>query len=173
MDKSVEKVRDEVIVGLLSQGKSMSSVAKTVGCSRETVAQKSKKYRELIEAETRKIIDIVPEITEQLRLDVKTSKELSKHLSNPMENENRTGLLETSDMLNFMKLSYAKQADVLRAAGVYPSNGTTIVQNIYSDNRTQVFSPVILKALGGLLEKEETELVEEEDWKDAEFDEVE
>jgi hypothetical protein len=152
MLKEMIEIRDKKVVEEVLKGRKKGEIAKEFGLKQVSTILKKDKSREIIERETRKLLDIVPDITSQLKRDIGLSGKISKFLSNPEEgNSGLEAFTDNSEMLEFQKLAYKKQQDIMKAAGIFPSNSTNIfVQQIYNDNRNLVMSPEVFKVLGSL-----------------------
>lgn len=154
MNKQMLQIRNDHLAREAASGKEPVVLAEEFGLSKSQVHSVLRKdrSREIIEEETKKLLSLVPEITEQVREDLQISKSLQTFLKNPSlaPEVALSSFEDNKDILEFLKLSYKKQQDVMKAVGIFPSNSTNVfIQQIYNDNRKQVLSPEIFKALGG------------------------
>lgn len=160
------KKKDETkAVKLLAQGKSEKEVAIEVGKSQATISRLKSNKREAIEAEISRFISTLPDITQQIMDDIKTSGKFSKVFSGEVDIEDLPQFLIENPILikQFMELSYKKQADMLRALGVYPSTTPSIfVQNVFHSGSNVVISPAIMTILGEHLKKNLDPIIEAE-----------
>lgn len=173
MLKDMLDIRDVKIAEQLAAGTSVKQVAEQFSLTPNRVSEiaKKDKSREIIERETKKLLDLVPGITSQLSSDLELSGRLSQFLRDPASEPSiaTSGFSETKEILEFQKQTYKKQQDVMKAVGIFPTNSTNIfIQQIYNDNRKQVLSPEVFQALSGLFGK----LGEDDEIEDAEFCEV-
>lgn len=154
------------VVKLLAQGKSQAKIAKIVGKDQSTISRFKKNNIELIDKETEKLISSIPDITEQLVRDIKTSNDISKVLAGEMYVDDLSPILSDSKiMTKFMELSYKKQTDIMKAVGILPSVApSTVIQNLFQTGSTAVISPSILNILGQHISEslEEAEVISEE-----------
>lgn len=155
-------------VKMLATGKPQSEIAETLGVSQSTISRLKENKKEVIEKEIEKFIKSLPDITEQMLEDIRTTGKISKVLSGELSEETLPKiLLENPGLLGrFMELSYKKQSDMLRALGVYPSNQPSVfVQNIFQSGSNVVISPNVLQILGKHLAKslaDDEEIIEAE-----------
>ena len=140
----------KVITQELAQGTSQRKIEKITGVSQSQISRFKQANIEAIEHETRKFITALPDIVDQTIRDIKTSNQVSKVLAGEEFAEDLNPLLLDSKTMNtFMQLSYKKQADILRAVGMFPSNSTSIaIQNIFQEGSQTVISPIVMSALG-------------------------
>lgn len=74
-------------------------------------------------------------------------------------------LLDGKTAPKFLSLAYKKQADVLRALGVFPAASQSIfIQNLIQKNTTNIISPAVMQVIGEYINKslEAVETVEAE-----------
>jgi hypothetical protein len=156
MIQEMKNVRDERIALELASGRSTNEIAEQFDLTPNSVSRIAKKdrSREIIEQETKKLLGIVPSITDQLQSDIQLSQKLSRFLANPASEPSvatDTPFADTKEILEFQKQVYKKQQDVMKAVGIFPTNSTNIfIQQIYNDNRKQVLSAEVFQALGGI-----------------------
>lgn len=171
MNEQMLQIRNDNIAREIAGGKKPTELAEDFGVSKATIYHVLKKdrSREIIENETKKLLSLVPSITTQISEDLELSASLQRYLKDPSA-VNDTQLVENKDILDYLKLSYKKQQDVMKAVGIFPSNSTNVfIQQIYNDNRKQVLSPDIFKALGGFFTNLSSSSEDfEEDYIDAE-----
>jgi hypothetical protein len=171
MIQEMKNVRDERIALELAGGRSTNEIAEQFDLTPSSVSRIAKKdrSREIIEQETKKLLGIVPSITDQLQSDIQLSQKLSRFLANPASEPSvatNTPFTDTKEILEFQKQVYKKQQDVMKAVGIFPTNSTNIfIQQIYNDNRKQVLSAEVFQALGGIFAGQ---LGEDEDVEEAE-----
>ena len=140
----------KVITQELAAGTPQRTISKKTGISQSQISRFKSANKETIEQETAKFIAILPDITEQTIRDIQTSNTISKVLAGEEAVDELSEVLQDPKILNTqLQLSYKKQADILRAVGVYPSNApSTFIQNLFQDGSQAIISPVVLSALG-------------------------
>jgi hypothetical protein len=167
MNQQLLEFRNQQIAKEHVEGKSVKQLGEEFALSPQSVSKvlKKPKSREIIESETKKLLGLVPEITEQLAADLKLGTRLTNMMVRP---ESEPELLadscfrDTKDVMDFLKLNYKKQQDIMKAMGIFPSNSTNVfIQQIYNDNRKQVLSPEVFKALGGIFSSPEDQTEDE------------
>lgn len=156
-----EKDKNKAIK-LLAQGESQDKIAKALGVNQSTISRLRVKNEELVKKETERFIEALPDITDQLIRDIKTSNLLSKVFSGETDIEELPPLLTQaildpkykSILTTFINLSYKKQSDILRSVGVYPAQSpSTVFQTLIQQNIDKaVISPAILDVLKGHVE---------------------
>lgn len=138
-------------VQLLATGASQADVARELGVNRSTVCRWTQKeeVRARIEAEAQRLLEALPDVVEQTKRDLATANHLSRFIAGEEGATNQTRLTNPDHQLRFLEGAYRKQADLLRAAGVFASPAPSIVvQQVFNDNRTQVLSPTVVQVLG-------------------------
>lgn len=171
MIRDMLDIRNDHIAKELASGKQVSEIAAEHSLTPAAISSiaKKKRSREIIEQETKKLLSIVPDITEQLVKDVQLSGKLTRYLADPSSEPDvaTSAFGDTEEILKFQNLAYKKQQDVMKAVGIFPTNSTNIfIQQIYNDNRKQVLSAEVFQALGGIFSQTDNEA---EDIEDAEI----
>jgi len=113
----------KAIAKAIAGGESQTAIARTVGASQSTISRLAKRddVRALIEAESLKLLEVLPDAVENF-------KRLVREMKNIHEKETKR-----------QELSYKASHDVLKAAGVMPTPvQSQVIQNIYNDNRIQI-----------------------------------
>jgi hypothetical protein len=178
MNKQLIDIRNEQLTLDHVRGKTVQELAEEYAIEPQSVRNVLKKprSREIIEQETKKLLGLVPEITQQLAADLKLGTRLTNMMVKP-ESEpellTQSMFAETKDVMDFLKLNYKKQQDIMKAMGIFPSNSTNVfIQQIYNDNRKQVLSPEVFKALGGIFSSPEDQTEDELNVEDAQIIDV-
>lgn len=180
MIRDMISIRDEHIAREIASGKQLDEIASEHSLTTTSVSRIAKKdrSREIIEQETKKLLGIVPDITEQLTQDIKLSHKLTRYLADPSSEPSvaTSAFGDTEEILKFQNLAYKKQQDVMKAVGIFPTNSTNIfIQQIYNDNRKQVLSAEVFQALGGIFSQagNEAEDIEEAEILNAKLNAIE
>lgn len=174
MDKSLRKIRDKKIALLAASGKTQAEIGKEVGLGREQtgVILNRKESREIIEQQTSRLLQLLPDIIDQYKTDFDLSKKLSEILANPGKTPElyKTMLDNVDQIIKFQTLTHKKQTDLLKILGVMPSQAPNVfIQQIYQDNRSQVLDNDVLKLFAGMFKDsdddniQEAEIINEED----------
>ena len=156
----------------ISEGK----IAKEVGVHQTTVSRFKNKpeIRLLIEKETERMLEALPDAIGQLVRDIKTSDKVSRYMSGAMTKKEQDKFLksdgfmlslEPKELISLQKLNYKKLQDLLRSAGVFPSNApSTIIQTFIQKNSTEVIMPSVMKVISGHLDAltEDTDVIDVE-----------
>lgn len=150
MDVKTEKL----IIQHKAAGKSSREIEKITGVSKSTVNRLALKKKDIIKAQTERLIEALPDIIGDIVRDVKTSTKLSEMFAGEREIEDMPLLLgaETAILTKFMDLSYKMKSDVLKALGVLPSHAPSIfIQNLFQSGEGSVISQKILNLVGDKL----------------------
>ncbi|MCK4960474.1 MAG: hypothetical protein KAT00_13770, partial [Planctomycetes bacterium] len=145
-------------------------IAKETGIDRTTVNRHVNKpdNRKIIEAETQKYLEAIPDIIDQTKRDIATSNAISKVISGEHSMDALPKFFDKDKnfILRFLEQTYRKESDCLRATGILPTNAPSIfIQNL-TQNNTTVISPNVLEALGSFMSKNMNE--DEEDFIEVE-----
>ena len=155
---------------LKAAGKSNREIANTIGRSPASISRLINRAdsKEIIEHETSKILEKLPQIIEMIFRDLDTANHLSKVLAGEIqESEEEKSILEKdiTNLLKFRDQTNKTANEILKAMGIYASHAPgMVVQQIYQDNRTQDLSPEILRLIGGFIyrsgEYDDEEIIE-------------
>lgn len=147
----MENKQKELAIKLLAQGKSENSIAETLEVSQSTISRFKSANANLIKKETERLLSVLPDITDQLIRDLKTSDKLSKVLAGELPMDELSAILVSNVKVftKFMELSYKQKVDILKAIGVYPSNSdTSYIQQNFFNNSQAIISPMVMTILG-------------------------
>ena len=140
---------------LKAAGKSNREIANTIGRSPASISRLINRAdsKEIIERETSKILEKLPQIIEMLFRDLDTANHLSKFLAGEIQSEEKTILeKDITALLKFRDQTNKTISEILKAMGIYASHTPgMVVQQIYQDNRKQDISPDILRLIGGFV----------------------
>ena len=75
---------EQKAIQLLAEGMPQEDIAKELGVSQSTISRLAKRKQEAIQKEAERLVDMLPDIIEQMARDIKTSNELSKALAEPL-----------------------------------------------------------------------------------------
>lgn len=145
---------------LKADGETNVAIAEEVGITPATVAKhlNTAESQLIINEQNNRLITLLPTVSDISEITIKTAKHLIEYLSE-LNTENNTKLIDTKEILAFLKLSSDKEDKILSSAGLRSTaNVSPVIQKmIYNDNRKQVISNNVLKIMGGLVEEEDSD----------------
>ena len=139
----------------VASGKSQLALSKRTGVSQQAISRFANRseIKSLIERETGKLYQKLPDMIEEINRDIETSYRISKSVAGELTKEETKELTERfegiNSMLKFKESIYKVKSDVLKALGVYPSQSPSIfVQNVFSDNKAAIIDPGVQRMIG-------------------------
>lgn len=147
----MELKEEHEVIQRIAKGESGRSIAKSMGKSEMAISRAKHKNKDKIAKEAERLISCLPDIMEQTIRDINLSNEVSKELSGDTEVVLHDKFKDKGFLANYLSLSYKKQADILRALGIYNSNAPSVAINTLIHADKVEVSPVIIKALGEYL----------------------
>ena len=134
------------MVGKVGSGITKRQTAKDMGISRSTVQRYTKK------PEIKKLVE---QVGSQLMIEhLATSAEL---IGDTLNKSNDMGILDgkkvDKDLLDLRKLALKTGDRLQQAAGIMPSNATSLIQNILIQGDANILTPVVQSVLDAHNEK--------------------
>lgn len=130
-----------MVVKQLASGESQNSIAKEVGRDQSALSRFANRedIKALIEAEQKKLLEVVPDAVENVKELVREMKDIPKK------------------DIKRRELSYKASKDVLKSVGLFPTPiQSQVFINLYQSNN-QFISPVIMKLLNQQMEDDSTD----------------
>jgi predicted XRE-type DNA-binding protein len=115
------------IAKAIAGGESQNAIAQAAGVNQSTISRLANRgdVKALIEAESLKLLEVLPDAVENIKGLVREMKDIPK------------------DKMKMRELPYKASYAVLKATGLMPTPvQSQVIQNIYNDNRIQIH-PVI------------------------------
>lgn len=166
MNKQAREIRNYHICRHCAAGLEVNDIAHRMRVTPMTVSRvlSKKESRALVEKLAGELVAECPDAVDTLRKELFLTKKIVEFLADPAatsaEDATRltTAFGTSKEMLEFLKITHKQRDNVLKAAGLFPSQAPGLVVNqIYNDNRKQVLGAEVFKALGQHLNLSETE----------------
>ena len=160
----------------IATGEPLQSIGDDLGRDKSSLSRLAKKEesRKFIEEQSKRMLSSLPDIVEAREIGVQIVLKLAKYFAGEEDHdaqeiidrikttttmkmlsrrdkkamrqtlkENKTPALQLFEILS------KQSSDYLRAVGILPSQSPSLfIQNIYQDNRKQVFSPRVMEMIG-------------------------
>ena len=144
------------IAALAAQGLPNVEIAEKTGCNHQTVRRAKTKFKELIDRETERLIECLPDITQRTLRDMKTYDKLSKIMAEELEAgdipsafKNEDGSLNNTLISKFMDSMSKRETKIMESIGIFPShNENTYITTLIQNNKYETVNPSVLKAIG-------------------------
>ena len=112
--------------------------------------------KEMVNQQTAKILDIIPDVVDQYKHDIDISGKLLKHIDGDNLVNPSPVLKDPRSVIDFLKRTDLIKIQILKAAGIIaPVAANVRVQQFYSQNNTNILGNDIIQALGGALSFDE------------------
>lgn len=149
----------QTAIQLMGSGKSQTETGQLLGTSQQTMSALAAKHRKAIEQLTLDYIgQSIPLIESNHMLTLTLANKILRYLSNSTaKGHSAVKLLTRLATLNLspekiLDLSDKKEFRALQIMGIAPSHTPGMVVNmLFQDNRTQIYSPVALEAASAYL----------------------
>lgn len=175
MNKEARRVRDFHICRHIANGRSIPDTAHRMGICEMTVTRvlSKRESRELVEKLATELIAETPAAVEGLKKELDLGNTVVSYLTDPtsVDISKISAFNNVGEMLSFLKLTHKQRDNILKAAGLFPSQAPgVVIQNVYNDNRKQVLSTNVLNALGQHLQLTEGDVLDVEPIKHTRLD---
>ena len=136
--------------------------------SRGTIRNIKQQKKELIETESARLLEILPDIIDQTKRNIQISNSVTKVIAGEGDEKDQAvfdnlkseiptkfgSYEDIGSALKYVEIGRAEKTEIMKAVGILPSNTQSImIQNIYNDNRQQVLSTsvesIVTKLFGG------------------------
>lgn len=158
--------RNKTMAMMRANGDTFEEIGKEVGLSKAQAYQvlSKKEAKEIIERESNRLMEALPDITANSITQIKTAQSIHNAIrdNSPLPGT-FTKTIPTKDgseivpdvalAIKYSEMAAKREKDILQAMGILATpNQSTIVQNIYNDNRQIGLDQSVIKALGGFLQ---------------------
>lgn len=121
--------------------------------AKKTSTEVSKTMKELVEAQTAKILELIPDVVDQYKHDIMIAGKLQRHISGDNLVNPSPVLNDPRSMNDFLKRVDIIKVQLLKAAGlIAPVAANVQVQQVFNQNNTNILDPALFSALGSFLE---------------------
>jgi hypothetical protein len=116
-------------------------------------ADVDKSTKDLVKAQTAKILELVPNVIDQYAHDIEISGNLLKHISGDNLVNPSPVLKDARSINDFLKRTDIIKVQLLKAVGlIAPVAANVQVQQTFSQNNVNILDPSLFSALGGFLD---------------------
>lgn len=161
---------------LRANGGTVRDIAAQVGASKSSVSRalQTKQAKEIIERESQRLIESLPDITASSIRQIKTANRIHLAIAGEQDQEgedinlprvfettkldkegNAVNVTDLAAAIKYAEVAGKRETDILKAVGILSSPVQSLtVQQIYNDNRQANLTPDVLRALSGLKQKQ-------------------
>ena len=145
------------IAKMRANGGTVRDIAAVAGVSPSSISRnlQSSAAKEIIERETQRLLEAVPDITGGSIKQIKVAAQIHQALTGGTDDNGDPvtipGDLTKGEALDYLKIVSKRETDILKAVGVLASPvQSVVIQQIYNDHRKATLTPDVLKALSGI-----------------------
>jgi len=118
----------------------------------------AKQTKELVTAQTRRILELVPTVVDQYEHDIKIAGKLQRHIEGDNLVNPSPVLADARSMNDYLKRVDIIKVQLLKAAGlIAPVAANVQVQQVFNTTTTNILSPELISMIGGHLELDDND----------------